>query len=116
MGPSSHCAVKLDGKEVYRKASGSKQATLTRIELKSGRRYPLEITYFEGGSAAFWMEQVDLQGMGDLRWVVDELGLAGPGLKAARCSRDKQLMKRAFLDAGEAIPRWCRVVRDQSGG
>jgi len=52
--------------------------------LKKGQRYPIRITYLNGGSAAFWMEQVDLRGYGDLDWVVNELGrfrrlLAGDG-------------------------------------
>ncbi len=57
--------VSLDGKEVYRREIGGKPL-LTKIALDSGKRYPLAITYFKGGSAAFWLEQVDIEGKGDL--------------------------------------------------
>ncbi|MGB1130365.1 MAG: hypothetical protein ACPG4K_09950, partial [Haloferula sp.] len=39
---------------------------LTKTELEAGKRYPLEITYLKGGSAALWLEEVDLVGKGDL--------------------------------------------------
>ena len=55
----------VDGKEVYRKDPGGKPM-LTKITLEAGKRHPLQITYFKGGSAAFWLEQVDLVGKGDL--------------------------------------------------
>ena len=70
---SSHCVVELDGKEVYRKDEGS-MASITKTTLKKGQRYPIRIIYQKGGSAAFWMEQVDRKGLGDLGWVVNELG------------------------------------------
>jgi alpha-galactosidase len=70
---SSHCVATVDGKEVYRK-TGSGEATLTTVVLKKNQRYPLQITYKQGGSAALWMEKLDLQGMGDLEWVVNDLG------------------------------------------
>jgi alpha-galactosidase len=44
------------------------------MTLDKGKRYPLRITYKQGGSAAFWMEQVDLHGYGDLGFVLDTLG------------------------------------------
>jgi len=62
---SSHCVVKLDGHEVYRKNPGGRPA-LKAVELEKGRSYPVEIAYVKGGSAAFWLEQVDLSGRGDL--------------------------------------------------
>lgn len=64
-GDSSHAVARVDGKEVYRKESGG-TAVLTKIPLEAGKRYPVSITYFQGGSAAFWLEQVDLVGKGDL--------------------------------------------------
>lgn len=64
-GDSTHAVVRLDGKEVYRRDPGGK-ATLTKVSLAPGRMYPLSITYFMGGSAAFWLEQVDIEGKGDL--------------------------------------------------
>ena len=62
---STHNVVTLDGKEVYRKDPGGKPV-ITKVTLEAGKRYPVTITYFKGGSAAFWLEQVDLEGKGDL--------------------------------------------------
>ncbi len=82
-GDSTHALVTLDGKEVYRKEPGGK-AVCGKIALEAGKRYPITITYFKGGSAAFWMEQVDIEGKGDLqtvtkkdkkfRYLLDEAG------------------------------------------
>jgi hypothetical protein len=72
-GSSGHAIVDLDGKEVYRKEIGA-QPQLTKATLQAGKRYPIRITYQQGGSAALWMQQVDLKGLGDLGWVVNELG------------------------------------------
>ena len=62
---STHAVASIDGKEVYRKEAGG-QPVLTKITLEAGKRYPLSITWFQGGSATFWLEQVDLVGTGDL--------------------------------------------------
>ena len=62
---SSHAVVMFNGKEVYRKEVGAKPV-ITKVILETGRRYPITITYFKGGSSAFWMEQVELVGKGDL--------------------------------------------------
>jgi len=67
-GDSTHAIVALDGKEIYRKEVGGKPAC-GKVVLETGKRYPITITYFRGGSAAFWMEQVDLVGTGDLETV-----------------------------------------------
>jgi len=64
-GDSSHAVVVLDGREVYRKDPGGR-AVVETTTLEAGRRYPVTITYFKSGSAAFWMEQVNLKGTGDL--------------------------------------------------
>lgn len=64
-GDSSHNVVLLDGKEVYRKIIGARPV-ITKVPLEKGKRYPIHITYFKGGSAAFWIEQVEIQGKGDL--------------------------------------------------
>lgn len=64
-GESSHNVVLLDGKEVYRKDVGGKPV-ISKVTLESGKRYPVRISYFKGGSAAFWLEQVDIVGVGDL--------------------------------------------------
>jgi hypothetical protein len=70
---STHAIVTLDGKEVYRKEVG-KQEVITKVNLESGKRYPINITYLKGGSAAFWMELVDLKGRGDLESLVKNEG------------------------------------------
>ncbi len=64
-GESTHALAFVDGKEVYRKDPGG-NPVLTKITLDSGKRHPLQITWFKGGSAALWLEQVDLVGKGDL--------------------------------------------------
>ncbi|MFK7910608.1 MAG: sialate O-acetylesterase [Akkermansiaceae bacterium] len=64
-GDSSQATATVGGKEVYRKEVGG-EATLTKIELEAGKRHVLKITYLKGGSAALWLEQVDLEGKGDL--------------------------------------------------
>jgi alpha-galactosidase len=70
---SAQAIAKLDGREAYRK-DGEGAATVTKVALKKGLRTPLRITYLKGGSAALWLEQVDLRAFGDLGHVVDELG------------------------------------------
>ncbi len=82
-GDSTHAIATLDGKEVYRKEIGGEEV-VTKVNLESGKRYPITITYLKGGSAAFWMELVDLKGRGDLEslvknegkfaWMMDENG------------------------------------------
>ena len=62
---STHNVVTLDGKEVYRKDPGG-QPVITKVALEAGKRYPVSITYFKGGSAAFWLQQMDLEPRGDL--------------------------------------------------
>jgi len=64
-GESSQAIARIGDQEVYRKKSED-LPTLTKIQLEAGKRYPLEITYLMGGSAALWLEQVDLLGKGDL--------------------------------------------------
>lgn len=80
---SSHAIVVLNGEEVYRKEIG-KPAVVTKTSLQGGTRYPLTITYLKGGSAAFFLKQVDLEGKGDLTsltrkegkfpWFIDDQG------------------------------------------
>ncbi len=57
--------MELGGKEVYRKEIGQ-SAVQQKVALEAGKRYPIKITYFKGGSTSFWMTQVDLVGKGDL--------------------------------------------------
>ncbi len=65
--------VTLDGREVYRKDVGGKPV-ITKVTLGTGKRYPVQITYFKGGSAAFWLEQVDIEGKGDLKTLTTKDG------------------------------------------
>ena len=67
-GDSSYNVMELDGKEVYRKNIGG-QAVKQKVALEAGKRYPIKITYFKGGSTALWLSQEDLQGKGDLEIV-----------------------------------------------
>jgi len=102
---SSHCIVELDGKEVYRKETGA-QPQIYKATLKAGQRYPLEITYLQGGSAAFWMQQVDLKGLGDLGWVVKDLGrfrylLAADG---SWVKRPDVFLNDAYMGKGNSQP------------
>jgi len=64
-GESTQAIATVNGTETYRKDSSAKP-TLTKLTLEAGKRYPLRVTYFNGGSAAFWLEQVDLVGKSDL--------------------------------------------------
>lgn len=64
-GESTHALAHIDGKEVYRKDPGGKPV-LAKVTLEAGKRHPLQIIWFKGGSAALWLEQVDLIGRGDL--------------------------------------------------
>jgi hypothetical protein len=83
-GESSHNVVLLDGREVYRKEAGA-APVITKVPLEAGKRYPVRISYFKGGSAAFWLEQVDIEGRGDLTMLTNQEGrftylLDGPEL------------------------------------
>ncbi|MHC4544056.1 MAG: sialate O-acetylesterase [Planctomycetota bacterium] len=67
-GDSTYSVMELDGREVYRKNVGE-QAVKQKVALEAGKRYPVKITYFKGGSTALWMSQEDLLGKGDLEIV-----------------------------------------------
>jgi alpha-galactosidase len=67
-GDSSYNVMELDGHEVYRKNVGG-QAVKQNVAFEAGKRYSVKITYFKGGSTAFWMSQMDLLGKGDLEIV-----------------------------------------------
>lgn len=102
---SSQCIVELDGKEAYNKINEG-PAKLTKVTLKKGQRYPIRITYLNGGSAAFWMEQVDLKGYGDLGWVVNDLGRfrylrADDG---SWVNRPDVYLNDAYLEKGKSAP------------
>jgi hypothetical protein len=102
---SSHCVAELDGREVYRKEENS-QPALTKVTLEKGRRYPLRITYQKGGSAALWLEQVDLKGLGDLDWVVNDLGRFRylRGEDGSWVKRPDVFLNDAYLGKGQSAP------------
>ncbi len=68
---STQAVVSLEGREVYRKDPG-KDAVVTPVSLERGKRYPIAITYMKGGSAAFWLKQIDLKGKGDLITLIED--------------------------------------------
>jgi len=67
-GDSSYNVAELDGKEIYRRDVGGR-AVKQEVALEAGKRYSIKITYFKGGSTAFWMSRRDLLGKGDLETV-----------------------------------------------
>ena len=67
-GDSSYNVMVLDGQEVYRKDVVG-QAVKQEVALEAGKRYPIKITCFKGGSTTLWMSQEDLLGEGDLEIV-----------------------------------------------
>jgi hypothetical protein len=102
---SNDCIALLDGKEAYRK-DGDGKTTLTKAALEKGKRHALSITYRKGGSAALWLEQVDLKGFGDLGFVVNELGrfrylLAPDG---SWVKRPDVFLNDAYLGKGNSQP------------
>ena len=72
-GDSIYAVATLDGKEVYRREPGG-QPVITKMTLEAEKRYPLTVVYSKGGSAALWLEQVDLKGVGDLTYYTKEAG------------------------------------------
>lgn len=62
---STHALVQVNGQQAYLKKVGSKPV-IEKISLEAGKRHSIQITYFKGGSAALWLELVDIQGRGDL--------------------------------------------------
>lgn len=102
---SNDCIALIDGKEVFRKDETGK-ATLTKVALEKGKRHTLSITYRKGGSAALWLEQVDLKGIGDLGFVVHQLGrfrhlLAPDGTWV---KRPDVFLNDAYLGKGNSQP------------
>lgn len=67
-GDSAYNVMGLGGKAVYRKDAG-RQAVKQKAPLEAGKRYPVRITCFKGGSTALWMGQEDVLGKGDLETV-----------------------------------------------
>ena len=68
---STHAVVSLEGQQIYRKDIG-KDALVTPVSLERGQRYPITVTYMQGGSAALWLELIDLEGKGDLTSLIQD--------------------------------------------
>lgn len=94
-GDSTHAIVTLDGREVYRRTPGERPV-VEKVELEAGKRHPASITYLKTGSAAFWLEQVDLQGVGDLK------SLIGQGLYTHLIQPDGEWVERQDVILKEA--------------
>ena len=61
-GDSSHCAMEIDGKEVYRKEVG-KDAVYSHLKLVAGTKMRFKITYFtDGANGLGWMARIDIPG------------------------------------------------------
>ncbi len=101
-GESTHAIVSLDGKEVYRMEPGGGEV-ITKVNLESGKRYPITITYLKGGSAAFWMELVDLKGKGDLETLVSSDGKFAwlKDEKGEWTVRNDVILCESYLDANK---------------
>ena len=104
--PSGDAVATVNGTEVYRKEPG-KNAVLTRVKLQKGKRHEIRINYPKGGgSASLWMEMVDLKGMGDLRWVVKELGRFPCMIddKGEWTVRPDVILNDAYIGKGSSAP------------
>jgi alpha-galactosidase len=102
---SNQCIAELNGKEVYRKDPGG-QPRISKVALQGGQRHPLRITYQQGGSAALWLQQVDLKAVGDLGWVVNDMGrfrhlLAEDG---SWLKRPDVYLNDAYMGKGSSAP------------
>ncbi len=104
-GASARAIATLNGKEVYRK-EGDADAVLTGIRLEKGQRHPLQITFLGDGPATLWLEMTELKGMGDLKFVVNELGRF-PHLVAEDGSwteRKDVMLNNAYMGKGATKP------------
>jgi len=110
---SSRSVVNLEGKEVYRKDAAGRPVLQT-VRLEKGRRYKVEIASAGGGSAAFWLEQVDLTGKGDLTNVTQTDGeftylLDDEGNWSVR--QDVTFAEARVAEEG----RWCPLTATSNG-
>ncbi len=104
-GESTDAVVTVDGKEAYRKDPGS-EAAIQKVPLEKGKHYPVTITYRKSGSAAFWMELVDIKGKGDLEWVIKERGIYQCLLddKGEWTTRNDVVFNDAYCGQGRSAP------------
>lgn len=111
LGSQEKCVVTVDGKEVFRTEGGDKPV-ITGVKLQKGKRYPITITSQLGGSAALWAEKVDLEGMGDLEWVISRLGKfkSLKNDKGEWVERPDVLLCDAYMGKGETAPMSAKAV------
>jgi len=105
------CVVTINGREVYR-TEGDDQPVITAVKLEKGKRYPITITSQSVGSAALWAEKTDLEGMGDLEWVIAKLGKF-KSLKNAQgewVERPDVLLCDAYMGKGASAPMSAKAV------
>lgn len=102
---SSDAVVEVNGQEVYRKTPGEK-AIITKIRLEKNKRYPIKLTFLKGGMASFWMEKVDIEGLGDLRWQIEKLGKYKSLMndEGEWVSRSDVMLNDAYMGKGESKP------------
>jgi len=82
-GESSIATVELGGETVYQKAADGK-AVISDVTLSPGKSHGFKISGFKGDPPRLWLEEMNLQGNGDLEavakrdgkfpWLVDEKG------------------------------------------
>jgi Carbohydrate esterase, sialic acid-specific acetylesterase len=105
LGNDAHVMISLPGVKVYQKEPGV-APVIQKVPLLKGQRYPIAIMYPKGGTAIFWMEQVDIKGKGDLEWVVNELGLYKCLVddKGGWTNRSDVIYTDAYLGNGSSSP------------
>jgi len=101
--------VRVDGK-LQDKASG--------VMLSKNKRHRLEISYPQGGvSAALWLEKTDLEGKGDLRWVVEKLGRFPYMMdeQGEWTVRQDVMLNNAYMGKGRSAPLGVSAVGQRFG-
>lgn len=111
LGAQGKCVATVNGQEVYR-SEGDGPPVITAIKLEKGKRYPIVISSESGGSAALWAEKTDLEGMGDLEWVIEKLGKF-KSLKNANGEWVERLdvqLNDAYMGKGKTDPLSAKAV------
>jgi hypothetical protein len=55
----SYNVMELNGWQVYRKNTGDQEPVRQVVDIVAGKRYPIKITYFNGGGGGFWAYRVE---------------------------------------------------------
>jgi alpha-galactosidase len=110
--PVGDAVVTADGTEVYRKEPG-KDTVFNAAKLQKDKRHEIRITYPKGGgSASLWLQKTDVKGMGDLRWVVNDLGRFPCMIddKGEWTVRPDVILNDAYLGKGSSAPLSAKSV------